>query len=66
MSAQNLRILIVADNASNQFGGEAILPWHIFRVLRKRGMEAWLLVHERTRDQLEQDFPDDFDRIYFI
>ncbi len=66
MSAQNLRILIVSDTASSQFGGEAILPWHIFRILRKRGIEAWLLVHERTRVQLEQDFPEDVDRIYFV
>src|SRR5689334_15743971 len=44
-----LRILIVAENASARFGGEAILPLHIFRGLRRRGVEAWLVVHGRTQ-----------------
>ena len=41
----NPRVLIVAEHASAKFGGEAILPLHYFRVLRKRGIEAWLIVH---------------------
>lgn len=61
-----LRILIVAEHASAQFGGEAALPLHYFRVLRKRGEEAWLLVHERTRPELERAFPHDTDRISYI
>jgi hypothetical protein len=34
------RVLIVAENASSRFGGEAILPLHVFRGLRRRGVEA--------------------------
>ncbi len=62
----DLRILIVAENASLNFGGEAALPLHYFRVLRKRNIETWLIVHERTRHELESLFPQDIDRIYFI
>jgi glycosyltransferase involved in cell wall biosynthesis len=58
--------LIVAEHASAKFGGEAILPLHYFRVLRKRGVEAWLIVHSRTRDELVALFPGDVDRIHFI
>lgn len=60
------RVLIVAEHASARFGGEAILPLHYFRVLRKRGVEAWLIVHSRTRDELVALFPNDASRIHFI
>lgn len=53
------RILIVAEHASAQFGGEAVLPLHYYRELRKRQAEVWLLVHARTRDELQRLFPDD-------
>lgn len=66
MTQANLRLLIVAEHASLKFGGEAALPLHYFRVLRKRGIETWLLVHSRTRDELKSLFPQDFDRIYFV
>ena len=59
-------ILIVAEHASLKFGGEAALPLHYFRVLRKRNIETWLIVHERTREELENLFPTESDRIYFI
>lgn len=60
------RVLIVAEHASAQFGGEAILPLHYFRVLRKRGIDARLIVHARTRDELSRLFRTDLDRIHFI
>lgn len=60
------RVLIVSEHASVRFGGEAILPWHYFRYLRKRGIEAWLVVHERTRDELVGLLPDEADRIHFV
>lgn len=66
MSTDNLRVLIVAEHASMQFGGEAALPLHYFRVLRQRGIETWLVVHDRTRDELKSLFPSDFDRIHFV
>jgi glycosyltransferase involved in cell wall biosynthesis len=66
MFTDNLRVLIAAEHASTKFGGEAALPLHYFRVLRQRGIEAWLVVHERTRDELESFFQGNSDRIYFV
>jgi glycosyltransferase involved in cell wall biosynthesis len=51
-----LKILIVAEHASVQFGGEAALPFHYFRVLRARGIPVWMICHSRTRDELEAYF----------
>lgn len=62
----NLRILIVAEHASLKYGGEAALPLHYFRVLRQRGIETWLVVHQRTQEELESLFEGDRDRLYFI
>lgn len=65
-----LRVCIVAENASFRFGGEASLPLHYFSRLRERGIEAWLIVHGRTRPELEELFPPDpsrpQDRIQYI
>jgi glycosyltransferase involved in cell wall biosynthesis len=61
-----MRICIVAEHASARFGGEAILPLHYFRLLRSRGIESWLVVHSRTRSELAELFPQDFDRILFV
>jgi glycosyltransferase involved in cell wall biosynthesis len=66
MSNYDIRVLLVAEHASLKFGGEAALPLHYFRILRQRGIETWLLVHSRTRDELKSLFPQDFDRIYFV
>ena len=66
MSSNNLRVLIVAEHASLEMGGEAALPLHYFRVLRQRGISTWLIVHERTREELQSLFHQDDDRIYFV
>jgi hypothetical protein len=60
------RVLIVADHASAQFGGEAALPLHYFRLLRRRGVEAWLVVHERTRKELSALLPGEARRIHCV
>lgn len=65
-SPEALRVCIVAENASFRFGGEASLPLHYFARLRKRGVEAWLIIHGRTRPELETLFPHDQDRIQYI
>ena len=65
-AADPLRICIVAENASFRFGGEASLPLHYFSRLRARGVEAWLIIHGRTRPELEALFPNDQDRIQYI
>jgi len=62
----SLRILIVAEHASLRFGGEALLPVHYFRVLRARGIETWMLCHERVAEELRAAFPHDHDRLLFV
>jgi glycosyltransferase involved in cell wall biosynthesis len=59
-----LRVLIVAEHASAAFGGEAALPLHYYRVLRDRGTPVWLVVHMRTRAELDAMFPGDRNIIY--
>src|SRR5271156_4309502 len=61
-----MRVLIVAEHASLKFGGEAGLPLHYYRILRRRQIPVWLVVHERTRSELESLFPLDGDRIVFV
>jgi len=59
-------VLIVAENASDSFGGEAALPLRYFMLLRDRGIAAWLITHARVREELARTVPDDLDRIHFI
>jgi len=59
VNSMNLRVLIVAEHASAKFGGEAALPLHYYRILRQRGIPTWLVVHSRTRKELEALFPQD-------
>jgi glycosyltransferase involved in cell wall biosynthesis len=65
-SNKPIRVAIVARNASTRFGGEAILPWHYFRLLRRRGVEAHLVVHERTRTELLELLPQEAPRMHFV
>jgi len=58
------RVLIVAENASARFGGEAALPLHYYRELRARGTATWLLTHARTRRELTEVFPGDSNIVY--
>jgi glycosyltransferase involved in cell wall biosynthesis len=51
------RVVIVSEHASAKFGGEAALPLHYFRVLRRLGHEVWLVTHARTRDELQRLYP---------
>ena len=61
-----MRVMIVAENASTRFGGEAIIPYHYFRLLRIHGVDAHLIVHARTRDELKSLFADDPEHIHFV
>lgn len=61
-----LRVLIVAEHASARFGGEAALPLLYYRLLRQRGVAVWLVVHARTRAELEALFPHDAERIVYV
>lgn len=59
-----LRVLIVAENASRRFGGEAALPMHYFEHLRRRGISTWLLTHERVREEFEGS--KDEDHVFYV
>jgi glycosyltransferase involved in cell wall biosynthesis len=61
-----MRICIVAEHASTRFGGEAFLPVRYFSLLRARGIETWLIVHSRTRNELAELFPQDKGRVLFV
>jgi glycosyltransferase involved in cell wall biosynthesis len=61
-----MRICIVADNASARFGGESILPLHYFRQLRQRGIEVWLVAHDRVRAELVALLPAERERMRFV
>ncbi len=66
MNYPSLRVLIAAENASVHFGGEAILPYHYFRLLRQRDVDVHLIVHARTRPELLSLFPHELDRLHFV
>jgi glycosyltransferase involved in cell wall biosynthesis len=61
-----MRVIIVAEHASGQFGGEAFLPLNYFRLLRARNIDVHLVVHSRTAEELRKLFPQDLDRLHFI
>lgn len=58
-------LLIVADNTSARFGGEAILPLIYFKHLSARGRRVFLITHERNRDELTAMFPGLISRMEF-
>jgi glycosyltransferase involved in cell wall biosynthesis len=61
-----VRIIIIADNASSAFGGEAFIPLNYFRLLRDRQLDVCLLVHARNKDELKQRFASDLGRLFFV
>ncbi|MFO1091082.1 MAG: glycosyltransferase family 4 protein [Hyphomicrobiales bacterium] len=63
---EDIRVLIVANHASARFGGEAILPLHYFRFLREMGIDVRMLVHERTRAELDALLGADAARITYL
>ena len=65
MSPLDLRVLIVAENVGSS-GGEAGLPFQYFRIMRSRGIEAWLVTHARCRARLEAALPQEMERIHFV
>lgn len=58
--------MIVAEHASAKFGGEALIPFQYFKHLRKLEVDIHLLVHDRTRRELCEAFPDDVARLHFV
>jgi glycosyltransferase involved in cell wall biosynthesis len=60
-----MKICLVAQNASLKFGGEASLPWLLFKHLRNRGQDVHLVAHGRTAPEVLAGFPSDADRLHF-
>ena len=66
MTEKELKICVVGQHASMKFGGEASFPWYCFKLLRERGIDAVMVVHSRTRDELREGFGTDFNRIHLV
>ena len=66
MSSECLSVLVVAANASARWGGEAILPLHIFRGLRKAGYDAWMCVGVETKPELDEILGLDAQRVFYV
>jgi glycosyltransferase involved in cell wall biosynthesis len=66
MSSERLSVLVVAANASTRWAGEAILPLHIFRGLRKAGHDAWMCVGNETKPELDELLGPDAERVSYV
>jgi glycosyltransferase involved in cell wall biosynthesis len=63
---KKLKVLIVSEHASNQFGGEAVLPLNYFMMLSQRNIDAYLITHERVRSNLESIKSIDQGKVIYI
>jgi hypothetical protein len=61
-----LKVLIVAEHASSVFGGEAMIPFQYFKHLRRLNIDVHMLVHERTRTELCNEFSNHLERLHFV
>jgi glycosyltransferase involved in cell wall biosynthesis len=59
-------VLIVAIQASASFGGESVLPLHYYKGLKEKKTPVKMVVHERTKDELNIIFHGDCKDITFI
>jgi glycosyltransferase involved in cell wall biosynthesis len=66
MSGERLSVLVVAANASEKWGGEAILPLHIFRGLLKAGHDARMCVGNETKPELDELLGPDAQRVSYV
>lgn len=60
------KVLLVAENVSAKFGGQALIPLQYFRCLREMGIDVHLLAHVRTQKELLDFFPNDAQRLHFV
>ena len=63
---ERLGIIIVAENASLSNGGESYLPIQWFRELLKQGVDVHLLVHARSKAELDQSLSGYSSRIHYV
>ena len=66
MGDKPMKVVIVAPHASAKFGGESILPLHYFTRLPEHGVETYMVIHERTRPELELVLGDRIKNVFFI
>jgi glycosyltransferase involved in cell wall biosynthesis len=59
-------VLIVAENASMRLGGEPSLAMHWFLELLKEGVDVHLLVHARSKPELDQSLSRFPSRIHYV
>jgi len=57
------RVLIASHYSSERLGGEAAIPLRLYKRLRGRGVETWLVAHDSDRDELTEEFADERDRL---
>jgi glycosyltransferase involved in cell wall biosynthesis len=65
-SRKRLGVLLVAENASLVEGGQSYLPIQWFRGLLKAGVDVHLLVHDRSRIELDQALDGHEARIHYV
>ena len=61
-----MKVVIVAPNASARGGGESIIPLHYFNFLPNCGVSTLLVVHSRSRDEINDLFSNRNDDIYYV
>lgn len=57
-----LNILLLSHAVSKSWGGEAILPFHVFKNLRKKGLNVWLCAGDENIKELQDILGQDFNR----
>ncbi|MGB6295060.1 MAG: glycosyltransferase family 4 protein [Rivularia sp. (in: cyanobacteria)] len=65
---KELRVLLVAENVSRRMGGESGKNIYYFHLFQERGVDLQIVCHERVRDELRQEFPndEDFNKFHLI
>jgi glycosyltransferase involved in cell wall biosynthesis len=63
---ERLGVLIVAENASMRWGGEPSLALHWFLELLKEGVDVHLLVHIRSKPELDHSLSRFPSRIHYV
>lgn len=63
-----MKVLIVADNASMRFSGEAALSLYYFDRLRERNLDVMMICHARCKEELLKRYANDdlLKKIFFI
>ena len=55
---EELTVILIAPDVSEQLGGEAMKALHILRELRRLGVDVHQITHERRREEMQRIEPD--------